>query len=99
MDIYEHFDFDINHLDVGNKIYSPATDTWSEATESLWTSLVFLKESHQFIVYFSENNHNGTDIETAEMIMELLDDYAALKREMQPFANEFCFRYKGYSLN
>ena len=99
MDCYEHFDFDIQHLRAGHLIFSPVTESWSEATKSLWDSLILLKELHLAIKNYSENIHDGQSIETAEVLLNALDSYAEMKSVMQVYANEFCFRYKGYSLN
>jgi hypothetical protein len=48
---------------------------------------------------FRDDIHDGENLETAKLYMDILDNYAETKKALQPLANEFCMKYKGYSLN
>jgi len=99
VDIYEHFDFDVEDIGDNNAIYNPTFKTWSYATPSLWDSLRLFKSTQIAIAMFHKNDLDPEDIASVVTYQKILDMYAQMKKALQPFANEFCVRHKGYSLN
>jgi len=96
-DCYEHFDFDIEHLHNDHKLFSPISHIMYRITPQLWNYLLLLKETQVKIKEFRESPYYG--VEHVDVYQDLLNEYARLKKNMQKFANEFCYTYKAYSLN
>ena len=98
IEIYEHFDLEPEHI--GDKaLYNETLEKWVPCNDQLWEALRLLAEIKFGVIWYRETIHNGENLETAKVYIQLLENWARAKKHIQPFANEFCITYKGYSLN
>lgn len=100
IDVYEPFDFDNEHLGYHKPIiYSPVLYSWCQISNTMWKRLCYLRAVRQTVIDYRENEHDGINLITAGIYEALLEEWAYAKRDLAPFANQFCIAYKGYSLN